>query len=228
MPRSLTADDRLDRLESVHAVRNVMNRYEALLGLGYLQEATDLFALKTPDVKADCGWGVYEGPASVERLFLGLHKLMVGDRRDPASLKPGGMYILANTNDVIEVAGDGKTAKGLWICPGFSTRVDTGNDGAADATWGYCKRAADFIREDGQWKIWHYQVHGVFYTPFHKAWTETDNAGNLDFSWVPPELRADRPSTVATDSMFRLDRPVGPVPKPPVPYWTFSETFAYL
>ena len=44
MTRPLNAEERMDRLESVHAVRNVMNRYEALLGLGYLQEATDLFA----------------------------------------------------------------------------------------------------------------------------------------------------------------------------------------
>ena len=220
-------EQRLQRLEDWQTVANIMSRYELLLGLGYLQEALELFALRTPDVKADVGFGVYEGAASLRRLYLGLHKLMIGDRHEPATLKPGGMYILTNTTAVIEVAEDGATAKGLWVCPGFSTRVDTDKKDA-NAIWGYCKRATDFIKEDGQWKIWHYQVYGVFYTPFDKAWTETDNAANLNFSWIPREMRPDRPSTTARDTMYDVKKPVPAVPKPPVPYRTFAETFAYL
>lgn len=224
---TLSLADKVQRLADRDAVENTMNRYEQYLGLGYLEEAAAQFALKTADVKADIGFGVYEGPASIRRLYLGLHKMMIGDRREPSTLKNGAMYMLTNTTGTIEVAGDGRTAKGLWFCPGFSTRVDTEKK-EADATWAWAKRATDFIRQDDGWKIWHYAVYGVFYTPFRKPWTETNNTANLNFSWIPAGLRPDRPSHTMVDTMYSLNRPVPAVPRPPEPYWTFSETFSYL
>ena len=224
---TLSLADKVQRLMDRDVIENTMNKYEQYLGLGYLEEALALFALNTPDVKADVGFGIYEGPASIRRLYLGLHKRMIGDRNDPSSLKNGAMYILSNTTGTIEIAGDGKTAKGLWFCPGFSTRVDT-NKKEANATWSWAKRGVDFIREADGWKIWHYQVYGVFYTPFHKAWTETDNAANLDFSWIPADLRPDRSSPTAGGTMFDINKPTPAAPRPPEPYWTFSETFPYM
>jgi hypothetical protein len=51
------------------------------------------------------------------------------------------------------VAGDGKTAKGLWYCPGMETTPK--GDGDAEALWVFGTMGIDFIKEDGQWKIWH-------------------------------------------------------------------------
>lgn len=223
---SLSLEQRIQRAEDLHEVENVINRYEIYLGMGYLEEAVAEFALKTPDVKADTGWGVYEGPASIRRLILDLHKVMIGDRREPATLKPGAMYVLANTMGTVEVAEDGRTAKGLWFCPGFSTRVDSGDKNNDQAIWAWAKRAVDFIKEDGEWKIWHYKVYGILYTPFDTPWTKSDSGKNLNFDWVPAPLKPDHPTTPSTG--YSSDRPVAGVPLPPRPYRTFSETFPYL
>ncbi len=53
---------------------------------------------------------------------------------------------------VIEVAGDGQTAKGLWFCQGAYNDVETSGP-VAHWTWGYF--AVDFIRTGEGWKIWH-------------------------------------------------------------------------
>lgn len=56
---------------------------------------------------------------------------------------------------VIEVAGDGQTAKGLWYCWGSQAQVLSCGP-TASWTWGYY--AADFVREGNGWKLWHLQI----------------------------------------------------------------------
>ena len=110
-------------------VANVMNRYEWYLPAGQYDELVELFAKKTPGVRAEIGsWGLYEGTAGVKRLFGkgGLHEYLQGKT---GALKPGVLFSQTNTTPVIEIAGDGKTAKGVWYCPGHGT--GPGGAGAA-------------------------------------------------------------------------------------------------
>ena len=52
----------------------------------------------------------------------------------------------------MEIAGDGRTAQGLWYSIG--QRTDPNGDGTASAYWVCGKIGADFMKEDGVWKIW--------------------------------------------------------------------------
>ena len=56
------------------------------------------------------------------------------------------------SSPVIEVAADGRTAKGLWHCQGAYNDVETCGP-VANWTWGYF--AVDFIRTEDGWKLWH-------------------------------------------------------------------------
>jgi hypothetical protein len=58
---------------------------------------------------------------------------------------------------VIEVAGDGKTAKGIWYSIGLAVRgsVDENGNTSVGTGWMWEKYGVDFIKEDGGWKIWH-------------------------------------------------------------------------
>ena len=49
---------------------------------------------------------------------------------------------------LVELAGDGKTAKGLWYCIGQETVP-------GKAMWVTGKVAMDFVKEGDAWKIWH-------------------------------------------------------------------------
>lgn len=62
----------------------------------------------------------------------------------------------------IEIAGDGKTAQGVWMEFSFKTHLD--EDGKPATSVGTSKCVTDFVKEDGEWKIWRaaYGVGGGF------------------------------------------------------------------
>ena len=65
--------------------------------------------------------------------------------------RPSGTGVLSSypvSTGLVELAGDGKTAKGLWYCIGQETVP-------GKATWITGKVAMDFIKEGDEWKIWH-------------------------------------------------------------------------
>jgi len=205
-----------------------MSRYETYLSMARLQKALDQFALGQPDVQADVGFGLYYGPQSVRKLFLEVHRIMEGDAATHTQ-KSGATYLLANTTEIIEVAEDLKTAQGLWLCPTLSTpgSAETG----FSARTGYAHRAADFIFEDGRWKLWHYIVLGLASAPVGKSWTDPDvvAANQVDrFAWIPRELKPDSPPAagVGAQGGWRPDRPVIDI-SVPEPYRTFAESFSY-
>jgi hypothetical protein len=211
-------DKKIQRSLDYQEVDKLMNKYEVILAAGRYKDVEDMFALKTPGVRVEMMWGIYDGPEGIRKLFSGgVHKEMLGV---PGNMKPGVMVVLPNSNPVIEVAGDGKTAKAIWICFGHETLP--GSDGKLQAYWAYAKRAADFIKEDGVWKIWHYRVYGGFMTPLGKSWVEGFEHRDVKF---PEEYNPDRPPT--SNWMYKPDMPVVHEPLPPEPYETFDEKTAY-
>lgn len=61
----------------------------------------------------------------------------------------------------IEVAADGKTAKGTFTSLGFEGDM-----------WCYGKYANDYIKIDGKWYIWHMKWLRCFKTPFGISWAD--------------------------------------------------------
>jgi hypothetical protein len=67
-------EERVQRLEDIHQIQNLMGRLEFLYTAGLEKEAMQLFALKTPGVSAEvANWGVYDGPEGIKRMSLGVH-----------------------------------------------------------------------------------------------------------------------------------------------------------
>ena len=64
------------------------------------------------------------------------------------------MFLHPTTTPYIEVAGDGKTAKGVWISPGIITGK-VGATGTLKAIWAWGSMGVDFVKEDGQWRFCH-------------------------------------------------------------------------
>lgn len=207
----------MTRLQAVFEVDNLMNKYEIKLQGGQYEEVEELFALNTPGVRVEMFWGIYEGVAGIKKLFSGgWHRQMMGDT---GNLKPGFMFVLPNSNPVIEVAQDGKTAKAIWICLGHET---VPGEDKMQALWCYARRAADFIKENGEWKIWHYRVYGGFMTPFEKSWAEGFDHRPV---MIPEGCEPDKPPT--STWMYKPTVPFSYDPISPEPYETFDEKTAY-
>lgn len=74
---------------------------------------------------------------------------------NPDNIGVGDLALDLTTTPYIEIAGDGQTAQGVWMI--LSGRVELNGDGKPvldhiRSRWGF-----DFVKEDGQWKIWHFR-----------------------------------------------------------------------
>lgn len=79
---------------------------------------------------------------------------------DPKFYGAGAEWVMhSSTTPVIEVADDGKTAQGAWYSPGVGI-MPVYEDGKIhlQSMFFYEKYGADFVKEDGKWKIWHLQM----------------------------------------------------------------------
>jgi hypothetical protein len=147
-----------------------------------------------------------------------------------------------STTPIIEVAGDGKTAKGVWYSPGVGlSAVINGGKANVNGTFFYEKYAGDFVLEDGQWRIWHLQMAYDFVPGIPKEMVESlsvvlnanipsENKGNDTFREAG-ERSGEMPKGFSKPKysypIYSPTRPGIIYPKLPEPYYTFKETFSY-
>jgi hypothetical protein len=210
-------EKRIKSLEDTREISNLMGRYVYLHTACLHQETADMFAKHTPGVKAEIGpWGVYEGNEGIQKLYVGVHSHGDGDRT-------GLMYMHTLTTPVIEVAGDGKTAKGLWISPGLETGK---TNNKLQAYWVWVKYAVDFVKEDGRWKFWHTHIHGILYTSYEKSWVDYENPRAKSPPVLPDKLKANRPTTYFWE--YTPNKKTENVPVPPEPYEAWDESLSCI
>jgi len=80
----------------------------------------------------------------------------------------GQLLLHVTTTGIIEVAEDGQTAKAFWYSPGMI--METGQ--SAGSIWEIY--GVDFVKEDGEWKMWHLHMFTDFGGGF---WIELGGAG---------------------------------------------------
>jgi hypothetical protein len=245
-------EDRLARLEELAGagarasdrgeVENLFSTYMYLHNAFRDEEIIPLWVEQdTPGIRAQySNVGVYTTWESVTEYH----------RDRPA---PKGKLIFHYTaTPVIEVADDGETAKGVWIMTGLESGL-TDPDVAANvpeyffepgevqgkkvwAHWVWCKYGVDFLKQDGVWRIWHFRCFEVARAPFSENWisfaARDSEAFDKDLMYFGEDGRPrfmptpDGPATRLAQR-YRPDESQVLEPRPPVPYRTFDETFAY-
>ena len=157
------------------------------------------------------------------------------------------------TTPVIEIASDGRTAKGLWIVNGLESGLTDPEHAKNMPAWMfekemvngkkvwmhnvYLKYGLDFIKQDGEWKIWHFHCFEIARAPYGMGWipfaaAAQDDAFNFDLMYLGDDgkpvfmPKADGPATVPNNT-YRTDTAQRLEARPPEPYRTISETFEY-
>jgi hypothetical protein len=214
--KNKSLEDRIQRTEDMLEIQNLMSKYTYLHSAGLQKQVTELFAQKAPGVRFETVLGIYDGIEGVRRFFTGFVEYIDGDRI-------GSMVMQNMCSPFFEVAGDGKTAKGVWMSPGATAQKIQGNFGAY---WQWVKYACDFIKEDGKWMFWHMHIYRVFTTPFNHSWVENVSSPRPD---MPEDVRAkvmaDRPGSQSNP--YSTTTVQGYIPALPEPYETFDEKTAY-
>jgi hypothetical protein len=145
-------------------ISNLHGRYNHLL-LGHHWEkiVDEMFAKKTPGVKAEIvESGVFHGLEGVKKVFIEMLGKLYNYK--------GNLALHELTTPVIEISGDGQTARGMWYTWGANTFYDPVK--GTVAIWQVIKYNHKFVKEDGEWKFLDYKAHLVFRSSFDKGWVD--------------------------------------------------------
>lgn len=208
----------LERTRAYQECLNTIDKYTFYFNAGRHDLVADLFADRK-DSSVEMAWGTYTGKEGVNRCYRGMH-VDAG-----VGIKPGSFFIHSFVTPVLEIAADGKTARGVFFSPGVETPPPADNDNEIECLWCWIKYGVDFIKQDGKWYIWHLSTYGWFMSDYYKSWGEESETGPAPDSYkdhLPEEFWPDAPTTHG-DWTYAPDRTTELLPEPPLPYRTFKD-----
>lgn len=179
-----------------------------------------------------------ENQRNRQKALEAISKVNPNVKNTPENLGAGHEWVMhTSRTPVIEVAGDGQSAKGIWYSPGMGlmTQIVDGKEVKVQGTFFWEKYGADFVKENGVWKIWHMQMAYDF-TPSISSggnWTDFSKKGGGEAGERPDgpmgqkELPPGFTKPKYSYPLYSPERPGIIYPKIPEPYYTFSETFSY-
>lgn len=213
MPTNVTAElaalkHEIFRINAAREVQNLMGTYTVNHLPKNMHDHVELFAMEMSDVSVEVGdRGVYVGPDALRTLF---------GKQFQMELK-GNLLIHYLASPMIEVAADGKTAKGVWRSPGIEAVRPT-DGGKPVPLLSFGAYACDFIHVDGRWKIWHFHWFRVVKCSFHDGWVD-------DLSMTFGGKMANSPDLQPTSyhNPYTPDSIQESVPPCPKPYETWVD-----
>jgi hypothetical protein len=236
----------VQRQQDYIEIQNLMSLRAYLHSAGRQDKEVELYAQRREDVSFGINEGYRVGLQNIRAAYVErfaqtrqvqlerMTQLFPQIKSAPENIGVGTFVVHNLTTPIIQVAEDGKTAKGMWYTPAALASVDS--SGKFHGTWTWEKYAVDFVKEDSNWKFWHILVLTDFGVPMDKDLADGVLGAIQGAEGGPGATQ----STTATKMPPPLPRQVdvqvyqkwGPttVPKlfpPPEPYRTFSETFSY-
>lgn len=157
--RLKTIEARLQRLEDVEAIKEIWIRYsQASDNAHNLDVMLPLFA-KDAIFDIGSGYGTYRGHDEIGK-FLG----------GPANkIIPWSLHYMVSP--LIEVAEDGKTARGFWYLWEIAKMVDPVT-GQEEAVWIGGTYNNEFIKENGEWKLQIVRLKMELMSPYSEGWVK--------------------------------------------------------
>lgn len=232
--------DLLDRLEWRREIRNVMGRISHDYAVKQEAEIYSRYFSTREDVCLGLNNGYYKGKAAVagyyralgeeiklsSRLIRNMFPKELGEKTEEETYGVGMISYVPFESQVIEIADDGLSAKGIWNVRGSTSCL---TPGGPVANWIFGWAAVDFVREEGQWKILNllllYNVNhqcGVGFCEDEKHFPLVPEFGDMArFKLPEPNVPMNVFET------YYPSRPKAVSPRCPEPYETFEKTFSY-
>lgn len=238
--KTYTPAELLSRLEWRREIRNIMGRISHDYAVKQEAEIYSRYFSTREDVCLGLNNGYYKGAEAVAGYYRALgeeirlsstliQKLFpreLGDKTETEIYGVGMVSYVPFESQVIEIAGDGRSAKGIWNIRGSTCHLTTAGP---VANWIFGWAAADFVLEAGQWKILNLQMLYNVDHPCGVGFCQPEK----EFDPVPglePMAQFHLPEpNVSMELMahFRPDRPRTVSPRCPEPYETLDDTFRY-
>lgn len=243
-----------DRALAVIEVQNTFSKHSYYHACArHVDELSDIWVKEDGLYASTAKWtsnmGIIEGMAQIRKFYgdnLTMHlknllasasKIMPEIKNIPENLGVGfGHEMNFLTTPIIEIAGDGKTAKGIWYSPGVNLVGSVIEEGKTRmrGEWRMTKYGVDFAKEDAKWKIWHIKIY-MDNTP--PSWIYENGKPIYRTADGTRETEDGHPSSATSGISVKLNqdtyKPWSPEhsqkiePRLPEPYYTFTETFSY-
>ena len=175
--KQFTDDELIVRIMDKEAIKKLMARRAFYYANNQRRRELDELWVSSREYRSSASygrnWGYYVGMDSIANYYVLEHskkqyaELTAIHENNPAvtvdnqNLGWGCTAFHTVTTPMLYIAGDGKTARGLWYSAGQETIMQA--DGTAKAYWTMDNMSADFVKENGDWKIWHLVVCSDFF-----------------------------------------------------------------
>lgn len=146
-PHAYTDAQLIARVWDQENIRDLMGRWAYFEAANRRKEALERFWVQKPENRATASfgrnWGFLQGLDEIQAYYLDRDRFGA----------PGTALMHPLSTKLLCLAGDGETAQGLWMGVGYECAPNS--TGEPDAKWINERIAVDFLREDGQFRIWH-------------------------------------------------------------------------
>ncbi len=167
-----TVDERIRRVWDAENIKDLMARRSFYLANDQRREELNALWVAKPEHRESASfgsnWGYYVGMDAISNYYVVRHDYerkaqLAGycaahpEVENRLENQGYGCYVCRPmSTPLVVISGDGETAKGIWYSIGVDCAAS--GEGEAECRWFNDKVAADFVKEDGEWKIWHLVV----------------------------------------------------------------------
>lgn len=164
LPKRLSLlEEKADAADDYRQIMNAMSKH--VFGYyGQIQEQElEKYWSGRDDIVYAHGNMAYYGKRDVYNYYLGMTSALkekgreivkrVYDKDVPEDEGPGYKVMNMLLSPYVEIAADRKTARGIWMAYAYMTHLK--DDGTPEPSLALSRYGAEFIKEDGQWKLWH-------------------------------------------------------------------------
>ncbi len=161
---------RVSQLEDTQAVRSLHFKYGYYLDACLYEQVVDLFS-----ERAELRFlnGIYRGKAGVRRLYCDwLRTLWAKGRDGPVA---GLMYDHLLMQDIVDVASDGRTAKGRFRClmQGGWHESNPEPPPVPSQLWEAGIYENEYVKEDGVWKFRLFDYNMLWQADYEQGWSRS-------------------------------------------------------
>ena len=162
--RVFSDEELIARVWDQEEIRNLISRFTYYEAANHREESLERFWVRDPEHQATASfgrnWGFLVGMAQIRDYYVGRNRF--------GGVGTALMHPLS-TKLVCE-AEDGQSAQELWM--GIAYETAPNGVGELEAKWINERMAVDFVKEDGQWRIWHMFIGTNYVVPAGEDYVE--------------------------------------------------------
>ncbi len=213
MSRTYTDEELILRVWDVEEIKKLVYKRGVYIANAWNERELDELWVSDPALQKTASFGQNTG------WYVGM------DAIRQWYVKPRGAGYMAchpASTGLVELAGDGKTAKGLFYC--IAQETEANGDGTARALWLPHKLGLDFVKEADGCKIWHL-IRAIDLVNEAGA-TYGDQSPYIDYEKDPIFSDFGEPTVpcLTHDATFNWWDDYPPMPEP---YDTFTDAISY-